>query len=72
MVRFERLLPGEGGIDLVNLFAALPETLPIGVEIPNVARVAIVGYEAWATQALSAAKLRWLPLHWHATSERLR
>jgi sugar phosphate isomerase/epimerase len=56
MVRFERLLPGEGGIDLVNLFAALPETLPIGVEIPNVARVAIVGYEAWATQALSAAK----------------
>jgi sugar phosphate isomerase/epimerase len=56
MVRFERLLPGEGGIDLVNLFAALPETLPIGIEIPNVRRAAIVGYETWARQALSAAK----------------
>jgi len=56
IVRFERLLPGEGGIDLVNLFAALPESLPIGVEIPNVRRTAIVGFEAWARQALSAAK----------------
>ena len=36
--RFARLLPGDGGIDLVGLFARLPRDLPISVEVPNARR----------------------------------
>jgi sugar phosphate isomerase/epimerase len=32
--RADRLLPGEGGLDLVGLMRALPPDLPISVEIP--------------------------------------
>ena len=32
--RCERLLPGEGGIDLVELFSRLPADLPISIEVP--------------------------------------
>jgi sugar phosphate isomerase/epimerase len=34
--RNARLLPGQGGLDLVSFVRALPEDLPISVEIPNV------------------------------------
>jgi len=54
--RCARLLPGEGGIDLRALFAALPADLPISIEIPNDARTAAMGYEAWCRQALAAAQ----------------
>ena len=54
--RAARLLPGEGGIDLVALFAALPRDLPISIEIPNDARIAAIGVETWARQALAATK----------------
>jgi sugar phosphate isomerase/epimerase len=53
--RCERLLPGEGGIDLAGLFATLPRDLPISVEIPNDKRAPVLGAEAWARQALAAS-----------------
>ncbi len=54
--RCARLLPGEGGIDLVSLFAALPQDLPISIEVPHETRIAAVGVEAWASKALASAK----------------
>lgn len=54
--RCARLLPGEGGIDLVSLFAALPRDLPISIEVPHETRIAAIGVEGWASQALAAAK----------------
>ena len=32
--RAERLMPGDGGLDLVGLLQALPPRLPISVEVP--------------------------------------
>lgn len=55
--RSDRLLPGDGGIDLVSLFAAMPDGLPIGIEIPNDAQVAAVGRETWARKCLEASKV---------------
>lgn len=54
--RSERLLPGEGGIDIVGLFAALPADLPISVEIPSQTQVAALGAEEWARRTLVASK----------------
>ncbi|MDB5893978.1 MAG: xylose isomerase [Rhodoferax sp.] len=54
--RVERLLPGEGGIDLVGLFSALPRTLPVSVEVPNALRMPLVGPKAWARQCLEASR----------------
>ena len=46
--RQERLLPGEGGIDLSGLFSALLTDLPISVEVPNYLRVPRLGEREWA------------------------
>ena len=54
--RCERLLPGEGGLDLAGLFSRLPRNLPISVEIPNDKRAPLLGPEEWARQALEATK----------------
>jgi sugar phosphate isomerase/epimerase len=54
--RSERLLPGEGGIDLAGIFAQLPHDLPISVEIPNVARIAALGQVEWSRRALAATR----------------
>ncbi len=54
--RLERLLPGEGGIDLAGLFATLPRTLPVSVEVPNAVRMSLVGPKAWARQCLEASR----------------
>lgn len=54
--RCERLLPGEGGIDLTGLFAALPQDLPISVEVVHLARMAQVGQAEWARQAMAASR----------------
>ena len=54
--RCERLLPGEGVIDLRGLFAALPADLPVSVEIPNHVRARPVGDLAWSGQALAASR----------------
>jgi sugar phosphate isomerase/epimerase len=53
--RLERLLPGEGGIDLRRLFAQLPDDLPVSVEIPHHTRVPQCGELDWARQALQAS-----------------
>ena len=54
--RQERLLPGEGNIDVQGLFATLPQDLPVSVEIVNLERSKPVGDKAWAKQCLSATK----------------
>lgn len=54
--RQERLLPGEGGIDLTALWDALPPGLPVGIEIPNDVHVAERGALAWAKEALRLTK----------------
>lgn len=54
--RCERLLPGEGAIDLAGLFARLPAGLPISVEVPSETRAPAMGYVAWARKALQAAQ----------------
>jgi sugar phosphate isomerase/epimerase len=54
--RCERLLPGEGEIDLRSLFDALPADLPISVEVPHHVRARAVGDLAWSGQALAATR----------------
>ena len=54
--RCARLLPGEGGIDLRALFAALPPELPVSIEVPHDVRAPAMGYEAWAKAAFAATK----------------
>jgi sugar phosphate isomerase/epimerase len=54
--RQARLLPGEGNIDLIGLFAALPHDLPVSVEIVNLERSQPMGDLAWAKLALDASK----------------
>lgn len=54
--RCERLLPGEGAIDLQGLIARLPRGLPLSLEIPHHRRIAETGQEEWARLALTAAR----------------
>jgi sugar phosphate isomerase/epimerase len=54
--RCERLLPGEGDIDLRGLFAQLPVDVPVNIEVPNDRRAPAMGYEAWARAAVVATK----------------
>ena len=54
--RCERLLPGEGGIDLTGIFAALPADVPVSVEVPHQVRAAQLGDVEWARQALAASR----------------
>lgn len=54
--RCERLLPGEGSIDLIGLFQALPADLPISVEVPHHVRARAVGDLEWSRQALTATR----------------
>lgn len=54
--RCERLLPGEGGIALGDLFARLPADLPVSIEIPSDTRAPKMGYLAWARAAVAATR----------------
>ncbi len=54
--RSERLLPGEGTIDLKGLFAALPQDLPISVEVVNHPRLRDMGVQAWARLCLEKSR----------------
>ncbi|MEX8518349.1 MAG: sugar phosphate isomerase/epimerase family protein [Leptothrix sp. (in: b-proteobacteria)] len=54
--RCERLLPGEGGIELRALFDALPSDLPVSVEVPHAVRLAQLGQTEWARQALVTSR----------------
>jgi sugar phosphate isomerase/epimerase len=54
--RQERLLPGEGNIDVTGLFATLPQDLPVSVEIVNLERSKPIGDKAWAKLCLNVTK----------------
>ncbi|WP_207101930.1 sugar phosphate isomerase/epimerase family protein [Paracoccus shandongensis] len=57
VARGERLLPGQGGIDLVGLAKAIPPGVPVSVEIPNrplAAKVDALGRAAMAHAATTA------------------
>jgi sugar phosphate isomerase/epimerase len=54
--RQERLLPGEGDIDVKGLFATLPQDLPVSVEIVNLERSKPIGDKAWAELCLNATQ----------------
>ena len=54
--RCERLMPGEGNIDLRGLFAALPPDLPVSVEMINLVREADTPAQAWAAECLAASQ----------------
>ncbi|MCA6112663.1 hypothetical protein J6497_36885 [Bradyrhizobium sp. CNPSo 4026] len=49
--RGARLLPGDGGIDLRGLVHALPEDLPLSLEIPNDEWLPELGAEEWGRRA---------------------
>lgn len=54
--RCERLLPGEGTIDIRGLFAALPDDLPVSVEVVNFGCEANTPPAAWAAECLVASR----------------
>lgn len=54
--RGERLLPGEGHIDLAALFDALPRDLPVSIEIVHLERMAEAGDAAWARACIAATR----------------
>jgi sugar phosphate isomerase/epimerase len=54
--RRERLLPGDGAIDLAGLFAALPQDLPVSVEVPNEKQAPALGAREWARRGLVMSK----------------
>jgi 4-hydroxyphenylpyruvate dioxygenase-like putative hemolysin/sugar phosphate isomerase/epimerase len=59
--RFERLFPGEGGIDIPGILGALPPGLPYALEIPRATLVAQVGGKEHARLALLAARRHFAP-----------
>ncbi len=59
--RHERLLPGDGAIDLKAIFDALPQDLPVAVEVPNDTQASGLSVQAWAEKARHAT-LRLLDL----------
>lgn len=54
--RCARLLPGDGGIDLAGVVRALPDDLPLSLEIPNDEWLPKLGAEEWGRRALAAAR----------------
>lgn len=54
--RCERLLPGDGTIDIKGLFDALPTDLPVSVEVVNFGREAHTPPDVWAAECLTASR----------------
>ena len=54
--RCERLLPGEGSIDVKGLFETLPADLPVSVEVVHFERMAQMGQLEWARHCLAASR----------------
>lgn len=54
--RYERLLPGEGGIDLRGLLSCLPADLPLSLEVWDEARAPAIGLREWTRRAIDAAR----------------
>jgi sugar phosphate isomerase/epimerase len=54
--RDERQFPGEGGIDVRGILAALPHDIPYALEIPRIALTRAVGPEEVARLAVTVAR----------------
>ncbi|MBV1706485.1 MAG: TIM barrel protein [Hyphomicrobiales bacterium] len=54
--RAERLLPGDGDLPLLDLLDALPDDVPVSLEIPHDVMRAKIGTRAWAAQALAKTR----------------
>ena len=54
--RCERMLPGEGALDLRGLFARLPATAPVCIETPSDTRAPVLGWDEWLRQAVVASR----------------
>lgn len=54
--RCERLLPGDGTIDLQGLFDALPADLTVSVEVVNFGREANTSVKDWAAECLAKSR----------------
>lgn len=54
--RYERLFPGEGGIDLTSLVRAMPADIVVSIEVPTVELARTVDARTRAQRALDAAK----------------
>jgi sugar phosphate isomerase/epimerase len=54
--RYERMFPGEGGIDLVSLARAMPADIPVSIEVPTASLAKTMNAEARARRALEAAR----------------
>ena len=54
--RYERMFPGEGGIDLVSLVRAMPADLAISIEVPTEELAKSVDAKTRARRALAAAR----------------
>ncbi len=54
--RCERLLPGDGTIDVQGLFDALPADLPVSVEVVNFGREANTSVRDWAAECLAKSR----------------
>jgi sugar phosphate isomerase/epimerase len=54
--RCERLLPGDGSIDVQGLFDALPADLPVSVEVVNFEREAHTLPSDWAAECLAKSR----------------
>jgi sugar phosphate isomerase/epimerase len=55
--RAERLFPGEGGIDVRGILAALPQDIPYTLEIPRRTLASLLGEKECARLALLAAQM---------------
>lgn len=54
--RGDRLLPGEGALDIAGIFRRLPKDLPISLEVPSNQRLPDLGPELWAREVLAAGQ----------------
>jgi sugar phosphate isomerase/epimerase len=54
--RYERMFPGEGGIDLVSLTRAMPADIAVSIEVPISELAKTMDAKARAQRALSAAR----------------
>ncbi len=54
--RGDRLIPGEGELELAALFRCLPSDLPISLEVPSDRRLPELGPERWAREVLAAGQ----------------
>jgi sugar phosphate isomerase/epimerase len=54
--RYERMFPGEGGIDLGSLTRAMPADITVSIEVPTTELAETMDAKARAQRALTAAR----------------